>query len=317
MKITGWVLLLCFGLPTLAVAGPQLLRMAVPFPPGSKGMADLQQAARELSRQTGGRVQIKFTEQLDLETGDRPVDGGLLAGSPLALRSPTAAMDSLPLRYRTAGEAERFREQMEPQMEAELEARGLVPMALVDLGFAYLLSVRPLETVEAFQASRLWVPAEDAHAWELSAAYGTARVSLSAAQVRGALQDGSVEAVVAPPLGAILLQWHVELNSVSDRPFLHLLGAGVLKREALEKLEEEDRTLVCAGLAAAFRAVAGDLRQKEAEALDVLVQNGARRHPFGITPEQETGWEAWAARVAERLSGAGVVSGTEPGADRE
>ena len=109
----------------------------------------------------------------------------------------------------------------------------------------------------------------------------------------------------------------VELKSVSDRPFLHLLGAGVLKREALEKMEAEDRALVCAGLAAAFEAVAGDLRQKEAESLEVLVQNGAGRHPFGITPEQEAGWVAWASRVAEHLSGAGVVSGTEPGADRE
>ncbi len=317
MRKAGWVLLLCLGLPLAGGAEPQPLRMAVPFPPGSKGMADLQQAARVLFRQTGGRVQIKFTEQLDLETGDCPADGGFLAGSPLALRSPTAAMDSLPLRYRTVEEAARFREQMAPLMAAELEARGYVPLAFVDLGFAYLLSVQPLETVEAFQASRLWVPAEDPRAWELSAAYGTARISLAASQVRGGLQDGSVEAVVAPPLGAILLQWHVELRSVSDRPFLHLLGAGVLKREALEKMEAEDRALVCASLAAAFEAVAGDLRQKEAESLEVLVQNGAGRHPFGITPEQEAGWVAWASRVAEHLSGAGVVSGTEPGADRE
>ena len=317
MKITGWVLLLCFGLPTLAVAGPQLLRMAVPFPPGSKGMADLQQAARDLSRQTGGRVQIKFTEQLDLDSVGQPVDGGLLAGSPLVLRSPAAAMDSLPLRYRTGEEASRFRERMEPQMAAELEAKNLVPLAFLDLGFAYLFSVRPLETVEDFQASRLWVPTEDACAWDLSAAYGTLRVPLAAPQVRAALHDGSVETVVAPPLGAILLQWHVELKSVSDRPFLHLLGAGVLKREALAKLEKEDQEQICAGLAAAFRAVAGELRQQEAEALEVLVQNGVERHPFGSSAEQESGWEAWAARVAERVSGAGMVSGTAPGADRE
>lgn len=317
MRITGWVLLLCFGLSPLAVAGPQLLRMAVPFPPGSKGMADLQQAARDLSKQTGGRVQIKFTEQLDLDSGGQPVDGGLLAGSPLVLRSPAAAMDSLPLRYRTGEEASRFRERMEPQMAAELEAKDWVPLAFVDLGFAYLFSVRPLETVEDFQASRLWVPTEDACAWDLSEAYGTLRVPLAAPQVRAALHDGSIETVVAPPLGAILLQWHVELKSVSDRPFLHLLGAGVLRREALAKLEKEDQERICAGLAVAFRAVAGDLRHQEAEALDVLVQNGVERHALGSSAEQESGWETWAARVAERLSGQGVVLGTVPGADRE
>ena len=317
MRKTGWILLLCFGLPLPGEAGPQLLRMAVPFPAGSKGMVDLQQAARDLSRQTEGRVQIKFTEQLDLESGGQPVDGGFLAGSPLALRSPAAAMDSLPLRYRTDEEAVRFRERMEPQMAAELEARGLVPLGFVDLGFAYLFSMRPLETVEAFQASRLWVPAEDPHAWELSAAYGTLRVPLAAPQVRAALHDGSVETAVAPPLGVILLQWHVELKSVSDRPFLHLLGAGVLRREALEKLEKADQVRVCAGLAAAFGAVAGDLRRQEAEALDVLGQNGVERHPFGISPEQEAGWTEWAARVAEDLSGKGVVSGTEPGPVRD
>ncbi len=317
MRAMRWVLWLCIGIPLVGKADPQILRMAVPFPTGSKGMTDLQQAARVLLKQTEGRVQIKWVEQLDLESEGRAVDGVLWVGSPLALRSPTAAVDSLLLFYRNAEEPARFLEKMKPQMVAELEAQDFVPLAFLDLGFAYLFSVRPLETVETFQASRLWVPSEDPRAWELSEAYGVLRVLLEAPQVRAALQDGRVETVVAPPLGAILMQWHVNIRCGSDRPFLHLLGVLVVRREALAKLEAVDQDRVRAELDVACRAVADDLRQKESEALDVMVQGGAKRVPFGVTPEQKTEWEAWSAQVAERLAGAGVVSSAALGWARE
>ena len=50
--------------------------------------------------------------------------------------------------------------------------------------------------------------------------YGVSLVSMDAGKVKPALQDGTVDAAIVPPLGAILLQWHTAFKQVID---LHVL----------------------------------------------------------------------------------------------
>ena len=307
--LCGWAALavLLVGMPPGSAAATNSLRIGVPWPPGSKGMADLQTVGRDIAKKTAGRVQVKFVERRDLDSAEGACDGALLAGSPLIRRSPAAGICSLPLLFRTAEEAARLRAWLEPQVGAELEAGGWSMIAWLDLGFAYLHSRSPVGTVEPWKAARLWVPAGDPEALRTAEAYGVAPVSMEASGVRAALRAGTVDAVIAPPLGAILLQWHVEIQSVSDVPFLALCGAVAIRNEALARLDGPDQALLRGELARAFSSAADDLRQKETEALDVLVQNGVARHPLGTTPEQKAEWEDWASAAADRLAAGGLV----------
>ena len=288
-------------------AATNLFRVGVPWAPGSKGLADLQAAARDLAHETAGRVQVKFVEQHDLDAGPAPCAGGLLAGPYLARYSPAAVIYSLPLLFRSSGEVARVRSWMDGRITAELGERGWETLAQMDLGFAYLHARMPVETVDRLKSVRLWVPPAEPEALREAESYGVALVPLEASQVRDALRAGTVDAAIVPPLGAILLQWHVEIQSVSDEPFLDLPGAVVFRKEALAALDEADRAALREELARAFAAAVDDLRGKEQESLDVLVQNGVARRPFGTTPEQRAAWEAWAAGVADRLAAAGRV----------
>ena len=292
---------LCVWIPQDSVAASHVFRIGVPWALGSKGMNDLQAAGREIAEKTAGRVQVKFVEQLDLESGPAPCDGALLAGPALACHSPASRIFALPLLFRTSAEVAQLRMLMAAHIAAELAARGLATLAQLDLGFAYLHSRAPIETVAQFKAAKLWVPPTESEALRMAETYGLTLVPLDAAQVREALRQGTVDAALAPPLGAIVLQWHTEIKSVMEAPFLCVYGAVVVQTDALAGLEVADRALLCDELTRAFSGAADDLRKKEPEAFDVLVQNGVAPHPLGGTPEEQAEWTTWATAVADQL----------------
>ena len=293
--------------PRADAAVTNQFRLAVPWPPGSKGWSDLQSAARDLARKTEGRVQVKFAEQDDLDSGPVPCDGALLAGPALARRSPAARTYSLPLLFRTSAEALRLRGRLEESVAADLDGQGLTLLALPDLGFAYLFSRAPVDTPAQLKSVRLWVPAAEPEALRLAESQGMTSVPLSAAQVRDALRQGEVDVVVAPPLGAIAMQWHVEIRAAWSDPFLRLCAAVVLRQDALARLADSDQALVRTEWARAFTAAADDLRNKEDEALAVMAQSGTEFRSLGDEPARRAEWESWASAAAEQLASAGQI----------
>ena len=307
-QIAVALILAAAGLPSSGEASTNHLRMGVLWSPGSKGMADLQAAARTIARQTGGRVQVKFTEQRDLEGEGGSLDGAVLAGPYATKYSPTCRIFTLPLLFQAPGEVAQVRRGTDPLVAAELRARGLEPVALMDGGFAYLLSRAPADTVAQFKGARLWMPPAESDSLRAAESYGMTVVPLETAKVREGLRQGEVDTVIMSPLGAILLQWHTEVRYVMDAPFLCLFTAAVLREEALAKLEEPDRVVLRDVLSRAFVAAVEEARGKEAEALRVLVQNGVEIRKLGASPEQQAEWREWAKEVAERLVREGLLA---------
>jgi TRAP-type transport system periplasmic protein len=292
---------------TVSAVAEDTIRMGVPWSPASKGMNELKAVARSLSRKTEGRLQVKFVEQHDLDGGALPSDGVLLVGPALAEHSSVARIIALPLLFRSLDEVEQVRQTLDGEVAAELETQGLVPLVQLDLGFAYLLSTISMETPAQLKAARLWVPPASAESIRDVESYGVSLVPMHAGKVRDALRQDALDVVVAPPLGAILLQWHPELTQVIDTPLVSLAAVVVLRKEALESLETADQVLLRDELSAVFLSLAEDLRQKESEALEVLALNGVERKPLGSTPEQQAEWMAWATGVADQLAADGFI----------
>jgi len=295
--------------PAVPVAVPPL-RIGVPWAPGSKGMNDLKAAARTVSKQTEGRVRVRFVEQHDLDSGPVSCEGALLTGAVLARISPDSRLFSLPLLFRSAEEVASLQAEMDEDIRAGLAAQGLVTLTQLNLGFAYIHSRAPIHCVEDLKAVRLWVPPGEEESLHTARSFGMTPLPMKVSDVRDGLRQGTVDAAIVPPLGAILLQWHTEFETVTDTPFLCLTAVVVLKEGALASLTPPDQTCLRDELTKAFLAITADLRQKEPEALAVLEKNGVERHALGDTLEQREEWNAWAVSVADRL----VVEGLLPAA---
>lgn len=293
--------------PSGGAAAANALRIGVPWSPGSQGMSDLQAAGRVLAQKTAGRVQVKFVEQHDLDSGLEPCAGALLAGPELARESAAARVFAVPLLVRSSAEVAALRNRIDAAVAAELEERGFVALAQLDLGFAYLQSRTRLQTVAELQAARFWAPASQPESQRVLETCGMPLVPLEVAQVREALRQQAVEAAIVPPLASILLQWHLEFKSVVAVPFFDLYAVVVIRKDELAALADSDQALLRDELARAFAAAAADLRGTESESLDVLEQSGVERLSLGDTPEAKAEWEAWATAAAERLVAADLV----------
>ena len=272
----GLALGVLLALAAPAGAATNLLRIGGPWPAGSPGMDILQAAGRQIAAQTGGRVAVKCVEQLDPDAGPARCDGALLAGPDLTRRSPAAILYSLPRLVRSAAEVEALRPRRDAAIAADLEPRGFETLAVPDLGFGYLLARTPVATAAQFQAQRLWVPPDAPESRRIVEAYGVTPAPMDVAEVRAAL-----------------------------------FAAVVLRREALTGLAAGDQAVVRERLAEAFQAACRSVAGQEAEALDVLVQNGVARQPLGTTPEERAGWDAWAQATGDRLATEGLVSAAQ------
>ncbi len=296
------VLAAVLGLAVRPVMAAEPLTIAVPWAEGSSAMTDLRAAGREVARRTEGGIRLRFVEQPAPSADASAWDGALLAGPCLLRYSEAARVYAMPLFFRSAAEAAAHRPRMERRIAADLEAQGFASVALLDLGFAYLHGRRPLHTVERFRAGRLWAPAGAGEMHNLARELGVTAVALETDAVREALREGAVDVVLTAPLAAIVLRWHTAFAYVADTPVMHLAGAVVLRDGVLDGWDEAAKETLRETLARAFAAAAGDLRKREAEALEVLAESGVERHPLGRTAEERAEWAAWAEAAADRLA---------------
>ena len=147
---------LALGLVLFAAALPsfaqQVVKIATLAPEGSAWMRELRAAAAEVKAGTQGRVEVKYypggvmgsdTVVLrKMRLGQ--LQGGVLTSSELATVYPDAAIYSLPFQFADWAQLEKARTQVDPLLGKGFEGKGLKMLTAANVGFAYLMSTRPL-----------------------------------------------------------------------------------------------------------------------------------------------------------------------------
>ena len=136
------------------------------------------------------------------------------------------------------------RQRMDPVLMDGLENKGFVSFGIAEVGFAYAMSKAALSSVDDVQAQRVWVPDNDPGSARALAAFEIAPIPLSIADVLGGLQTGLINSVAVPPVGAIILQWHTQLEHVLDLPLLYIYGLLTVNKRQFERLSVEDQEVV-------------------------------------------------------------------------
>ena len=130
-------------------------------------------------------------------------------------------------------------------------------------------------------------------------------VSRALPDVRDGLKSGVVDAVVMPPVGAIILQWHTRLRYVTDLPLLYSYTLLVVGGKAFGKLPTADREIVRDVCARALAELDAAGREHAAKALEILRKQ--RKTFVAPTAEQLAEWRAWAERITAQFVEQGRV----------
>ena len=306
---------LIFALSMIApVHAATTLRIATIAPDGSAWMRELRAAGAEVQTASQGRVAVKFfpggvmgTDQVVLRKmrfGE--LQGGMLTSSALAAIYPDAAVYSLPFLFSSWEQEAKVRAQMDPLLAKGFTEHDLHMLAASNIGFAYIMSTRPLRSRSDLEAAKVWIPQNDEIAARTFKTAGVSTIPLPLGDVFTSLQTGLVNTVANTPAGAVAMQWHGKVKYMIDLPLAYVVGYVVLDGKTWDRLGPTDQAIVGKAFATAAARMDANIRKDDAAALDAMKKQGLQLTT--LDPTEASRWRAIGAKVTEQMVADKLIS---------
>lgn len=312
-KVT-WAVVLGLCLGGGVGAGAQTLKIATLAPDGSNWMTELRAAADDITAQTGGRVKLKFypggvmgndkTVLRKIRAGQ--LQGGAFTSGALTEVYRDVIIYGLPFIFRSFDEVDFVRARMDEGLKAGLEAGGMVALGISEGGFAYLLSDKPIRSIDDAKGRRVWIPEGDVISQTGLEVAGITPIPLPIGDVYTGLQTGLLDTVATTPAAAIAFQWHTKVKYLVDVPLMYLVGVMVVDRGAFQKLRPADQATVKKVASDVFARLDG-LNRADNESARVALQGQGIEFIRPSTEELKR-WHAVGGECLKRLNGMDVYS---------
>jgi TRAP-type C4-dicarboxylate transport system substrate-binding protein len=233
-------------------ANTQVLKVATLATDGTVWMKELRQSAAVIKRRTQEQVRFKFypggvmgsdkSVLRKLRVGQ--LHGAAISSAALARVYPDSQTYGWPLLFRSHEEVDYVRAHTDTLIINELKKRGYVSFGIVENGFAYLLSNRPVRRVSDLKGQKVWVPEGDLISRTFYEAAGRSPIPLPLSDVLTGLQTGLIETVGTPPIGAIALQWHTAVKYLTDTPVMYTYGMLIMDSRIFGQLHRDHQAVV-------------------------------------------------------------------------
>jgi TRAP-type C4-dicarboxylate transport system substrate-binding protein len=275
--------ILLLALAPAVLAQTQTLRLATLAPDGSPWMRELRAAAEQVKAETQGRVEIRYfpggvmgNDQAVLRRIRQggQLQGGVLTSSELSLVYPDAPVYTLPFMFANWAEIDRVRPKVDPLLAAGFAERGFHMLGASGVGFAYLMSTKPMTGVADVRRAKLWVPQNDRIADMTFREGGASPIPLPIGDVFTSLQTGMVDMVANTPAGTVALQWHGKVKSLYDLPLAYVVGFIVVDQRAWSRISAADQAVVDRIFKGASARVDQTIRRDDAAALEAMKKQG-------------------------------------------
>jgi TRAP-type transport system periplasmic protein len=310
MRRFGLLLALC--LPVMASA--MTLRISTLYPEGTSVVTALRAASDDIEKRTEGRVKLRIFPG-GVMGDDRAVQrkitigqlhGALAQGGAFSRFYRDSQILNLPIAFRSYDEVDHVRRELDPAIRQGFRDNGWVVFGPVDGGFAYIMSQRPVATVDALRRQKIWLPANDTGSEKAARVFGVSPIMLSVGTVLTSLQTGAIDAFAAPPVAALTLQWHSRVKHMSDVPLLYTYGMLAISDKYFSSLSAADQKVVEQVLGEAFAKMDRDSRQENLQAFQAIQQQGLNL--VAPTDEQLAEWRSFADKATSQLVSEGEIS---------
>ena len=279
-KLVFFLLLLCAF--TARADEPYVLKFATLAPAGSTWMNVIAEWAGKVEKESQGRIKFKFYP--GGVSGDEPdmirkirfgqIHGAAMTGHGIgSLYSPARVLE-IPFLFRNYEEVDYVRAQMMPEIRAGFRKNDYELLGWMEVGFVRFFSRTPIHSMDDLKKRRIWQWQGD----PLSAAFFTASniapVPLPITEVFTSLSTGLIDTVIAPPLGAIALQWFTKTPYMTEVPMADGIGGLVVSSKFFNRLPKDLQELLLRTGNEASEKLLVETRKDNDKSLGVLKQNG-------------------------------------------
>ncbi len=235
-------------------AEPKEIKMATIAPAGSSWDKITNAMNEELKQKTGGQVQFKIysggvqgdEKAVVQKMRSGQLQAGGLTGFGLGMIAPSVRVLEVPFLFNNSSEADAVTSKVTSKLSQALQAGnpGVELLGWAEAGFVYIMSNKPIAKLADLKGVKMWMWEGDPMAEAMFNAMGMTPIQLSIADVLTSLQTGMIDAVYAPPMGAVALQWASKVKYITDLPLVNSIGALVVSKAEFGKLSpDQQKTL--------------------------------------------------------------------------
>lgn len=278
--------LLLLGLTLFALSARAeevyVLKFATLAPQGSTWMNIIADWATKVDKESHGR--LKFKLYPGGVSGDEPdvlrkirfgqLQGGALTGHGIGYIYSPARVLEIPFLFRSYEEVDYVREKLMPEFRAGFRKNDFELVGWMETGFVRLFSKVPVRSMDEIKKRRVWLWQGDQLAGAFFTAANISPVPLPITEVFTSLSTGLIDTAVAPPLGAIALQWFTKTPYMVEINLADGVGGLLVSGKFFNKLPKDLQDLLLrTGNEASVRLLSETRRDNE-KSLDVLKKNG-------------------------------------------
>jgi TRAP-type transport system periplasmic protein len=316
LSLLGFVVLMGVVLSLSAMAAPQL-RIGTLAPKNStyhRQLIEVGEAWKSVSGD-GAKYQIYPDGSQGGETDmARRLRIGQLQGALLSvvglreIEPSVAALQALPLAFRSWEEVDYVREKLRPTMEKKFLDKGFVVLAWGDGGWVRFFSKEAGVRPDDYKKMKFFAWAAESEQQEIMKNLGYTPVPLETADILPAIQTGMITAVPSTPYFALASQIYTTANHMLDINWAPIVGALVVTKKAWDELTPSAQETLRLASQKAGLAMRTKARQEVDEAVDAMKKRGLNIHT--PSPEQGKEWQALADKLYPKIRGTMVPAAT-------
>ncbi len=249
IRLFSIITLLLFSIPAFAVTE---IKFALLAPEGSAWHDVVSQWSADLKKQTNGRVSFRIYaggvlgDERDVLRKMRigQVHAAGFTGFGLGLVNSEVRVLELPMLVNNYNEADILANAVWPKLMPVFQKKGFTLLAKAETGFIYILSNSPIGSRKQMNGKKMWAWEGDPLVESMYKVYNIVPIPLPLTDVLTSLQTRLIDAVYAPPLGAIALQWFTETKYMSDLKLANSTGGILISNRILKKLSPTDQKIL-------------------------------------------------------------------------
>ena len=197
-------------------------------------------------------------------------------------------------------------EKLDPILMDGLEEAGFVTFGIAEVGSAYAMGKRAATSMQAARSLKIWTPDGDEAALRTLQAFGISPIPSPIANVLTGLQTGLFDTVTSPPVAAVALQWHTQVDYLLDMPLMYVYGLFVVSDRQFQKLSQIDQVTVRNIMGKVVKEVDKQNRSDHVATFDLLLDMGVER--LEPSPQEREEWQQSADSAAQAWVDDGIIT---------
>jgi TRAP-type C4-dicarboxylate transport system substrate-binding protein len=237
------------------------------------------------------------------------LQGALLSVVGLREIEPSiAALQTLPLAFRSWEELDYVREKMRPAMEQKFLDKGFVVLAWGDAGWVRFFSKQAALRPDDYKKMKFFAWGSEPEQQDIMKSLGYTPVPLETADILPAIQTGMINVVPSTPYFALASQIYNSAPNMLEINWAPIVGALVLTKKAWDEMTPAAQAALRSASDKAGVQIRAKARQEVDEAVAAMKQRGLIvNRP---SAEQMKEWQELADKLYPRIRGAMVPAET-------